>query len=62
MRYHFSNLELTEWEEAQAVIAWRERFGDPHAAVATRTASDDQPRCVKAGHTTLLRRRDLWGS
>jgi hypothetical protein len=27
--YQFSTFELMEWEEAQAEVAWRERFGEP---------------------------------
>jgi hypothetical protein len=26
--YQFSTFELMEWEEAQAAVAWRERFGE----------------------------------
>ena len=27
--YQYSTSELMEWEEAQAAVAWRERFGEP---------------------------------
>jgi len=44
--YQFSTFELMAWEEAQASMAWRERFGEPMPA-SQRGRLPDEQRTVR---------------
>jgi hypothetical protein len=40
--YQFSTFELMEWEEAQAALAWKERFGVPMPPSQRARRPEDQ--------------------